>query len=120
MDNMNSSNQIPIPTYDIRRLPAYDFVAHYVRQCFEEIVERMNLRYLRVSNGKRYEMLCKLMAEEPRPLIDYIGGGGLRAILVEGKGRNMRLKWAPRGQYFHDAKPLESPYLKDILDNEEN
>lgn len=53
---MNSSNQIPIPTYDIRRLPAYDFVAHYVRQCFEEIVERMNLRYLRVSNGKRYEM----------------------------------------------------------------
>lgn len=107
-----------IPIYDIRRLPAYDFVAHYVRQCFEEIAERMNLPYLKISKGKRYELLCKLMAEEPRPLIDYIGGGGLRAIHAEGTGKNMRLRWAPRGEYFKDCEP--SPYLKDILDHGDN
>lgn len=102
-----------IPVYDLKRMGAYTMAADILRRAAEFILD-MHKNGLGINihmkKAESMEMLLELIHENPRPLLDWMAGDGLKMIKLEelppkGKSKKKQYKYRWPESVYKDTRP---------------
>lgn len=96
-------NITPKSIYDLRYLPFYGQVRHWVRLCFAEVCNLQGY-HVKFKPQKNIALICELMSRDCKPMLDYLAGGPLRRFKLIGNGTKKsphRYEWAD--DYFRNT-----------------
>ena len=101
--NKSLSDITPKSIYDLRYLPMYAQVRHWVRLCFAEVIG-LHDYHVSFKSDKNIALVCELMSRDPKPMLDYLAGGPLRRFSLIGDGTKKnpyKYEWSE--DYFKDT-----------------